>query len=319
MLFFVARATRAAICFRTMTARAIASSTISFGLVSLPVKLYSTAESSRRISFNMIWKERGVRVRQQYIDPADGAVVPKDEIVKGYEFAKDQYVLFSDGGARGRRGAQVGRDRDRPASCRRARSGGSTSTRRTTSAPTRAAPEPTACSPRRWRDRSRRARQARDAGQAVHRRDPSARGGAAPGAALLRRRDPSPSPRFPSRTARSTKPSSKLATKLIEQAAADDFEPMQFQDEVRERTLELIEQEGRRPGDHRGAGQESKTKIIDLMAALKASIKEVRRREEARHPSREEGRSGSRQRQEEDDEAQEGFVGLTSRPRPSRP
>ncbi len=79
-----------------MTARAISSSTISFGLVSLPVKLYSTAESGRRISFNMIWKERGVRVRQQYIDPADGAVVPKDEIVKGYEFAKDQYVLFSD-------------------------------------------------------------------------------------------------------------------------------------------------------------------------------------------------------------------------------
>lgn len=78
-----------------MSARAIGTSTIAFGLVSLPVKLYSTGESSNRISFNMIWKERGVRVRQQYIDPADGAVVPKDEIVKGYEFAKDQYVLFT--------------------------------------------------------------------------------------------------------------------------------------------------------------------------------------------------------------------------------
>jgi DNA end-binding protein Ku len=78
-----------------MAARAIGTSTIAFGLVSLPVKLYSTAESSSKISFNMIWKDRGVRVRQQYIDPADGTVVPKDEIVKGYEFAKDQYVLFT--------------------------------------------------------------------------------------------------------------------------------------------------------------------------------------------------------------------------------
>jgi DNA end-binding protein Ku len=78
-----------------MAARAIGTSTIAFGLVSLPVKIYSTGESSRKVSFNMIWKERGVRVRQQYIDPADGTVVPKEEIVKGYEFAKGQYVLFT--------------------------------------------------------------------------------------------------------------------------------------------------------------------------------------------------------------------------------
>ena len=94
---FVAIVPAAAICFPTMSARAIGTSTISFGLVSLPVKIYSTSGVvARKVSFNMIWKERGVRVRQQYIDPADGTVVPKDEIVKGYEFAKDQYVLFTD-------------------------------------------------------------------------------------------------------------------------------------------------------------------------------------------------------------------------------
>ena len=82
--------------FATMAVRAIGTSTIAFGLVSLPVKIYSAAESSRKVSFNMIWKERGVRVRQQYIDPADGTVVPREEIVKGYEFAKDQYVLFTE-------------------------------------------------------------------------------------------------------------------------------------------------------------------------------------------------------------------------------
>ena len=78
-----------------MPARAIGTSTIAFGLVSLPVKIYSAGESSRKVSFNMIWKERGVRVRQQYIDPADGTVVPREEIVKGYEFSKGQYVLFT--------------------------------------------------------------------------------------------------------------------------------------------------------------------------------------------------------------------------------
>ena len=78
-----------------MAARAIGTSSIAFGLVSLPVKIYSAGESSAKVSFNMIWKERGVRVRQQHIDPADGTVVPRDEIVKGYEFAKDQYVLFT--------------------------------------------------------------------------------------------------------------------------------------------------------------------------------------------------------------------------------
>ena len=55
--------------FPTMAARAIGTSAIVFGLVSLPVKIYSTGESSRKVSFNMIWKERSVRVRQQYIGP----------------------------------------------------------------------------------------------------------------------------------------------------------------------------------------------------------------------------------------------------------
>jgi Ku protein len=82
--------------FSTMPARAIGTSTIAFGLVSLPVKLYSTGESARRISFNMIHKECGTRVRQQYICPTDDVVVPREDIVKGYEFAKGQYVLFDD-------------------------------------------------------------------------------------------------------------------------------------------------------------------------------------------------------------------------------
>ena len=79
-----------------MAARAIGTSTIAFGLVSLPVKLYSTGESARRISFNMVHKECGTRVRQQYICPTDDVVVSREDIVKGYEFAKGQFVLFDD-------------------------------------------------------------------------------------------------------------------------------------------------------------------------------------------------------------------------------
>lgn len=77
-----------------MSARPIASATISFGLVSVPVKLFSTAESSSRISFNWLNKDTGNRVKQQYVDPSNGAVVPRDEMVKGYQFAKGQYVVF---------------------------------------------------------------------------------------------------------------------------------------------------------------------------------------------------------------------------------
>ncbi len=77
-----------------MSARPIASSTISFGLVSLPVKLYARSESSAKIRFNWINRETGARVKQQYVDVGSGDVVPREKMVKGYEIAKDQYVTF---------------------------------------------------------------------------------------------------------------------------------------------------------------------------------------------------------------------------------
>jgi DNA end-binding protein Ku len=77
-----------------MPARALSTATISFGLVSIPVKLYSAAESKAALAFNQIHKKDGSRVKQQLISSRTGEVVPREEIVKGYEFAKDQYVLF---------------------------------------------------------------------------------------------------------------------------------------------------------------------------------------------------------------------------------
>jgi DNA end-binding protein Ku len=78
-----------------MAARTLGSATISFGLVSVPVNLFSSSESSAAISFNMIHTQCGSRLKQQYICAKEGMVVEKDEISKGYEFSKDQYVLFT--------------------------------------------------------------------------------------------------------------------------------------------------------------------------------------------------------------------------------
>lgn len=76
-------------------ARSIASLTVSFGLVAIPVKLYSATVSSERISFNLLRQKDGSRVKQQYIAVNDGKPVERSEMTKGYEFAKDQYVMFS--------------------------------------------------------------------------------------------------------------------------------------------------------------------------------------------------------------------------------
>jgi DNA end-binding protein Ku len=75
--------------------RSIGSLTISFGLVAIPVKLYSATQSAASISFNLLHKGCGSRLRQQYLCIKEGTVVERDEMVKGYEFAKDQYVTFS--------------------------------------------------------------------------------------------------------------------------------------------------------------------------------------------------------------------------------
>lgn len=79
-----------------MPARSISTATISFGLVSVPVNVYSSAESKASVSFNMLHKKCNGRLRQQYICPRDNnEVVTREDMVKGYEFAKDQYVVLT--------------------------------------------------------------------------------------------------------------------------------------------------------------------------------------------------------------------------------
>ncbi|MGQ0537902.1 MAG: non-homologous end joining protein Ku [Gemmatimonadaceae bacterium] len=78
-----------------MPARSIGTATISFGLVSVPVYVYSSAESKASVSFNMLHKKCGSRLKQHYTCTQDNELVSREDTVKGYEFAKDQYVVFT--------------------------------------------------------------------------------------------------------------------------------------------------------------------------------------------------------------------------------
>src|SRR5437762_6592435 len=78
-----------------MAARSIGSGTISFGLVSIPIKLY-TAVSAKSVSFNMLHKACGSRLKQQLICATEGVVVERSDTIKGFEYARDQYANFCD-------------------------------------------------------------------------------------------------------------------------------------------------------------------------------------------------------------------------------
>jgi DNA end-binding protein Ku len=78
-----------------MAARAISSGTISFGLVSIPVKLF-TATSSQQVHFNMLHGETSGRVKQQYVHAGTGEIVSRKDMVKGYEYSRGQFVVFTE-------------------------------------------------------------------------------------------------------------------------------------------------------------------------------------------------------------------------------
>lgn len=76
-----------------MAARSIASLSLSFGLVSIPVKVFSATETASAVSFNLLHK-CGSRVRQQYVCIKENIPIERADMVKGYEFEKDRYVMF---------------------------------------------------------------------------------------------------------------------------------------------------------------------------------------------------------------------------------
>jgi DNA end-binding protein Ku len=79
-----------------MSARSIGTGTVSFGMVSIPIKLYSASESKAAVGFNLLHDKCKSRLKQQYVCPTDNEIVTRDHMVKGYEFSKDQYVAFTE-------------------------------------------------------------------------------------------------------------------------------------------------------------------------------------------------------------------------------
>ena len=78
-----------------MSAHSIGSAVISFGLVSIPVRLYSTGQTSESISFRMVHKKCGSPLKQQYVCSKEGMTVEREDIAKGYEYVKDQFIVFT--------------------------------------------------------------------------------------------------------------------------------------------------------------------------------------------------------------------------------
>lgn len=79
-----------------MAPRSMANATITFGLVTVPVKLYAASQSSESISFNLLHQKCGSRLKQFYRCIDEETEVTRDEMIKGYEFSKGQYVTFNE-------------------------------------------------------------------------------------------------------------------------------------------------------------------------------------------------------------------------------
>jgi DNA end-binding protein Ku len=78
-----------------MSARSIGSGTIAFGLVSIPIKLYTSA-SAKSVSFNLLHAKCGGRMKQQYNCPTCNEIVERKDMLKGFEVSRDTYVKFSE-------------------------------------------------------------------------------------------------------------------------------------------------------------------------------------------------------------------------------
>jgi DNA end-binding protein Ku len=276
-----------------MAARAVGTASISFGLVSVPVKLYSASDYSAGISFNWIHKDCGSRLKQQYVCANDNEKVERDDMIKGYEFAKGQYVTFT------------------PEELKALEERGDGSIEIVEFVPADKVDrvyidKPYYLGPDKGGDRAYRL-----LAEAMRRTKLSALGRyAARGKQYLvllspmkngivleqlhyshevRTMDEVP---IPSGDVKDQE--LKLAVNLIEQLKSEDFRPEQYKDDVRERVLELIQRkiEGE---DITAAPEEApKTQIIDLMEALKASLAKVESDEEDGEAEEEERKPAKR-------------------------
>jgi DNA end-binding protein Ku len=255
-----------------MSAHPIGSATLSFGLVSVPVKMFSTGEASAAISFNWLHKQDGARLKQQYVCSKDGAKVEKDEMVKGYEFTKGQYVIFT------------------PEELKALEEKSTNSIEITEFVPAKQVDRvyleksyflgPDKGGERAYRllaealkhtGRVAVGQYAARGKQYVVSVRPEANGLVMEQlryANEVRSIADVPIPKLEVK-----KPELQLAVQLVEQAASDGFRPEAYEDNVRKRVLEQIQRKVDGEEITEEPTEAPKTQIIDLMEALKASLK----------------------------------------------
>ena len=254
-------------------ARPIAGATISFGLVSIPVRLYPATQSSASISFHLLHKKDGSRLKQQYICPRDGEIVPRDEMIKGYEFAKDQYVTFTAEELKSleeKATQSIDIDSFVPLSAidpiyferpyyLGPEKGGDKAYLLLTEA---------------MRDTGRAAlaRYAARGKQYLVMLRPSSDGRALILQELLYADEVRAMADVPLPDGEVREAELKLAKQLIDQIATETFEPSKYRDEVRERIQADIERKVQGHDISESAPAPEPARIIDLMAALKASL-----------------------------------------------
>lgn len=243
---------------------------LSFGMVSIPVRLYAAGESSAAVSFNLLHGKCHTRLKQQYVCPKDGEVVPRDQMVKGYEFSKDQYVAFTEEELKAM--AEESQKAIEIAEFLPASSidpvyfdgasylgpgeGGEKAYRLLNEAMKTTGRVALA----RWSARGK---------QYLVMIRPSGRGLVMQ--QLFYADEVRPIEEVPIGEAEVREAELGLAVQLIEQIARDEFRPEGYQDEVRKRYQQAIQKkiEGQ---EITAAPQQPKAQIIDLMEALKASL-----------------------------------------------
>ncbi|NIM51620.1 MAG: Ku protein [Gemmatimonadales bacterium] len=272
-----------------MTARPIGSATVSFGLVSVPVKLYSAAESTAKITFNWIHKDCGSRLKQQYVCKNDGEILDREDMVKGYEFAKGQYVLFT------------------PEELKALEEKATESIEIAEFVPAQQVERlyldkiyylgPDKGGERAYRLLSKAMQETGLSALARY----AARGKQY--LVLVRPMDDGlvmeqlhyaheirPFSEVPMGDGDIKKEELKLAIQLVQQAASDQFQPERYQDDVRNRMLELIQRKVEGEDITQAPAEEPKAQIIDLMEALKASLAKGGTQDVERKPAKRAGR-----------------------------
>lgn len=254
-----------------MNAKPFASGMVSFGLVTIPVKLYSTGESSAGIQFNMLHRKCGSRLRQQYVCPLDDEIVERENIVKGYEYARGQYVLFTEDELKAlipepTNAVEIAEfvplEQVDPIYYERSYYLG----------PDRGGERPY----RLLAEAMKRTRRAALARYVARGKDQFVLLRPFEGGLIMQQLRYSdelrPFSQVPIGPAEIREPELQLAVQLVEQIASEEFRPQAYEDKQRRQVRALIERKVQGEEITAAPAQQPRTQIIDLMAALKASL-----------------------------------------------